>query len=235
MHSAKSVKNRAETQGSHDDPHKHAAHTEGLHQHHTHHFGSKPPLDQRGNGGHQRAHGRTFNQTGDARHKRARHRKNDCQRQQTCPKTLPLFCLRDGFALFLGQGWPHGGVKLAAYDDVADKYYRKHKGWADASHPQAADGLACNHAVQHHNNAWRHHDAQRAARLNNARNHAFVVATLEHLRHGDGCANGHTRNAQAVHGRNSHHQYNGANGQTARQGAHPYMKHAVKVVGNARF
>lgn len=102
-------------------------------------------------------------------------------------------------------------------------------------HPETADRLAGDHTVEHHNNAWRHHDAQRAACLNNARNHALVISALEHFRHGDGCADGHARDAQAVHGGNGHHQNDRTDGKAAGQRPHPDVEHAVKVVGDARF
>ena len=81
----------------------------------------------------------------------------------------------------LGQRRPEVRLDLAADEDVGDEQRRQQQPGEHARQPQLADGLPGDHPVQHQHHARRDHDAERAARLDDAGHHDLVVIAFQQL------------------------------------------------------
>ena len=119
--------------------------------------------------------------------------------------------------------------------DVGDEQAREQEPGEHAGEPELADGLPGDHAIEDENDARRDQNAERAARLDDSRDHDLVVAAPQQLRQSDRGADRHAGHAQPVHGRDHDHQADGADGQTAADRAGPDVEHPVEVFRDAGF
>jgi hypothetical protein len=118
-------------------------------------------------------------------------------------------------ALFRRQDGAERRVQAAADRDVEDEQRRHHQPRHHARQPELADRLARDHRVEHQHHRRRHQDAERRPGLDHARDHPLVVAAFQQFGQRDGGPDGHARHRQPVHGRDQHHQPDGADGKPA--------------------